>query len=70
MTLPVLVAPYNDSHFLVDYNPQGIFPFFCLIDAQGLVQAHAPLGKQEWAKLKRSWEGVAKIAPWIAQSYR
>ena len=64
VNLSVLVAPRRThSDFLLTYNPRGLTPYFCLIDAQGIVQARDPLGMGEWPKLQREWEGSTTLKP-------
>ncbi len=55
INLPVLIAPSNISDFLWTYNPRGILPYFCLLDAQGNVQARDPLERGAWPRLQREW---------------
>lgn len=38
LDLPILIAPRENNPFFVDYKAMGI-PFYCLVDAQGKVQA-------------------------------
>ena len=63
VTLPILVAPRGKSDFLDDYNPKKMTPGFCLIDAQGNVQALGQIPSPEWSKLKRIWEGATRLSP-------
>jgi peroxiredoxin len=69
MTLPVLVAPRRTSDFQMDYNPRGVYPFFCLIDRQGVVQARDWVSGLEWKKLQRAWEGLTKLSPCSLNSF-
>lgn len=55
INLPVLIAPMNISDFLWTYNPRGILPYFCLLNAQGNVQARDPLERGAWPRLQREW---------------
>lgn len=70
VTLPMLVAPYGKSDFLEDYNPSGLWPGFCLLDDQGIVQAQGSIPSVEWNKLRRTWEGTVKLSPWLFNQYR
>lgn len=63
--LPMLVAPYGKTDFLDDYNQGHVTPSFCLIDAQGLIQAAGRIPSTEWSKLKRTWEGVTTLSPFL-----
>jgi hypothetical protein len=38
-------------------------PSFCLLEAQGHVQATGSIPSTEWSKLKRNWEGITKLSP-------
>lgn len=61
--LPVLVPASASATLIQEYNPRGMFPFFCFVDAQGLVQARDPLGQGQWTALKLAWEGPPEIKP-------
>jgi thiol-disulfide isomerase/thioredoxin len=63
--LPVLVAPPSQSRLGDDYNPNGSTPFFCLVDERGRVEARSLFVESEWAHLRRRWEGVVRLAPWM-----
>jgi len=65
VTLPILVAPRGKSDFLDDYNPGHMTPAFCLLDAQGNVQARGHIPSMEWNKLKRIWEKATMLAPFM-----
>lgn len=68
VSLPVLVAPRGKTDFLDDYNPEHITPSFCLLDAQSHVQMKESIYSSEWNKLKRSWEGVTSLSPFLFRS--
>lgn len=70
VTLPVLVAPHGKSDFWEDYNPSGLFPGFCLLNEQGIVQDRGLIPSVEWRKLKRTWEEVTKLSPLMFNQYR
>ncbi len=70
VTLPVLIAPRGKSDFLEDYNPSRLFPGFCLLDEQGMVQARGPIPSVEWWKLKRNWEGITRPSSLMLNQYR
>lgn len=53
--LPVLVAPRNFNKFARDYNPQGLNPYYCLVNAQGMVESRGRLHMTEWMSLQREW---------------
>lgn len=55
-TLPVLIAPRSDSQLGVRYNPLGFFPYFCLVDGEGVVRARAVLGREPWMAAIQEWE--------------
>jgi peroxiredoxin len=53
-SLPILIAPRTDNPFMTDYKAPGT-PFFCLVNADGNVQATGFLD-DEWEKLTKTWE--------------
>jgi len=55
--LPVLVAPREHNPFFTDYKAMGT-PSYCLIDAQGRVQA-AGMGVSE---LVEKFEALSQVA--------
>lgn len=55
--LRTLVAPRTSTNFLATYNPRGVTPSFCYVDANGVVRARGPIGIGEWPRLKQQWEG-------------
>lgn len=66
VTLPVLVAPRGKTDFLDDYNPRSMTPAFCLLSAQGTVQqATGFIPSPAWSKLKRTWEGISTLSPFM-----
>lgn len=63
ITLPVIFAPRYKSEFVSDYNPDGIYPYYCLIDEKGIVQSRAPLGLGDWPEMQRKWEAMSTPQP-------
>lgn len=59
---PVLVAPRNQSEFLVRYNPRALTPYFCRLDREGKVTARGGLHSAAWAQTVRSWGAVETSA--------
>jgi thiol-disulfide isomerase/thioredoxin len=57
VTIPILVAPYSSTEFLLIYNPRRLTPYYCFIDEQAVVRARDPLGMGQWSKLQQEWEG-------------
>lgn len=55
--LPILMASYKTSDFLLMYNPRGLTPYFCYLDERSVVQARDPVGAGDWSRVKREWEG-------------
>ena len=55
--LPVLVAPISRTDFLARYNPRGLTPYFCHLDADGRVTARGGLRSPYWAAIVKRWEG-------------
>ncbi|QBD77554.1 redoxin domain-containing protein [Ktedonosporobacter rubrisoli] len=63
---PILLDPQYRSGFMWAYNPRGMIPYFCLIDAQGIVQARGLVGtEEEWSRLQREWEGPTALSPFL-----
>lgn len=52
--LRLLVAP---ADFLARYNPRGLTPYFCHLDADGRVTARGALRSPYWAAIVARWEG-------------
>ena len=63
ITLPVIVAPQEESSFMEDYKFAET-PTFCAIDAQGAVQSSGlPFpDKGEWGMLTASWKQAVQSA--------
>lgn len=61
--LPVLVPGHPTATLIQEYNPRGLFPFFCFVDGQGVVQARDALGQGQWTALKLAWEGPPEVKP-------
>jgi len=55
-SLPFLIAPRENNPFLSDYKAKGT-PFYCLVTAQGDVQATGFLD-DEWEALTKTWEAL------------
>jgi AhpC/TSA family len=56
--LPVLVAPLSQFDMIARYNPDGLYPYFCVVDRDRRLAAHGPVGHQEWDALVREWNSV------------
>lgn len=52
--LPVLVAR-DDSPFQENYNPRGMSPYYCHVDAEGIVTAVGGLHSPGWATVAKRW---------------
>lgn len=63
--LPILLAPRGKTDFLDDYNPSHMTPSFCLLNAQGHIQALGHIPSTEWSKLKRTWERATTLPPFM-----
>jgi hypothetical protein len=65
VTLPVLVAPLSQFDMIPKYNPEGLFPFFCVVDGDRRVAALGPVGYEEWDVLVREWSRIedGKMSP-------
>lgn len=70
--LPVLVAPRTMYQFVLTYNPRGLSPYYCLLDAQGRVQSRGPLGMEDWPQLQQGWGGPVnpRVTPRVSSRYR
>jgi hypothetical protein len=55
VTQPILLAPRSQYDMISSYNPDGLTPYFCLVDGQRQVVTHGPFGRAEWETLVRSW---------------
>lgn len=44
-------APLQHHDLFQVYNPRGLLPYFCAVDADGLVLREGPLGMEEWDRL-------------------
>jgi hypothetical protein len=63
---PLLVAPLSQYDMIAHYNPDGLFPYFCLVDEARQVIAHGAVGRPDWEALVRTWrtgDGVRDPAP-------
>lgn len=60
---PILLDPQMRSGFVWAYNPRGMIPYFCLVDAQGIVQARGLFGTGEWSRFQREWESPTALSP-------
>ena len=58
VTLPVLVAPLSQFDMIPKYNPDGLFPFFCVLDEERRLVVHGPVGHREWDTLVQEWNSV------------
>lgn len=70
--LPVLIAPRTMYQFVLTYNPRGLSPYYCLLDAQGKIQSRGPLGMEEWPQLQQAWgEPInGRMMPRVPSRYR
>ncbi len=64
---PILIDLRAHSDFSWAYNPRGIIPYFCLINAQGIVQVRGLLGTGEWSRLQREWESLTALSPFSSR---
>ena len=55
--LRLLVAPGSTTDFLARYNPRGLTPYFCHLDADARVTARGGLRSPYWAAIVKRWEG-------------
>lgn len=59
ITLPVLIAPFEDNPFAHDYKVPGT-PFFCLVNAENKVETVGMFGP-EWEQLTRTWSNLTEV---------
>jgi AhpC/TSA family protein len=55
--LRMLIAPASRSDLLASYNPRGLTPYFCHLDADGRVTARGGLRSPYWAAIVARWQG-------------
>jgi thiol-disulfide isomerase/thioredoxin len=55
----LLIAAGSRSDFLALYNPRGLTPYFCHLDAEGRVTARGGLRSPYWAAIVKRWENGA-----------
>lgn len=58
----LLVAPASRSDFLARYNPRGLTPYFCHLDADGRVTARGGLRSPYWAAIVQRWQAGSNPA--------
>lgn len=56
LTTPVLQASMRTSEVQARFNPRGLTPYFCHIDASGYVTARGGLHTSAWADIARRWD--------------
>ena len=54
--LSVLIAPRFENEFTAVYNPNAVYPYYCFVNKQGIVQSRDLIGKGEWPSLQQMWE--------------
>lgn len=52
----LLIGAGSRSDFLALYNPRGLTPYFCHLDAEGRVTARGGLRSPYWAAIVERWE--------------
>ncbi|WP_329247333.1 redoxin domain-containing protein [Actinoallomurus sp. NBC_01490] len=57
VTLSVLVAPTHATPFVTEYDPQGLFPYFVMVDGDDTVRARGIVGYEDWRTLANGWPG-------------
>jgi len=60
--LRLLVAPVSRSDLLTRYNPRGLTPYFCHLDADGRVTARGGLRSPYWAAIVQRWQAGSNPA--------
>lgn len=59
VTLPVLIAPFEENPFAQDYKVPGT-PFFCLVNAENKVETVGMFGT-EWEQLTHAWSNPTGV---------
>ncbi|WP_236602069.1 hypothetical protein [Ktedonobacter sp. SOSP1-52] len=59
ITMPILVAPRLSTSLVMTYNPRGLTPYYCLLDAKGIVQSRGPVGMGDWPTLEHEWQSTS-----------
>jgi thiol-disulfide isomerase/thioredoxin len=52
---PVLAAPPSQTRMITDYDPLGLFPYFCCVDEEGRVRGRGAVRGPEWNALVSHW---------------
>lgn len=60
VTMPILAAPPSRSTMILDYNPPGLLPYFCLVDELGPVAERGTAGG-EWYRMVETWRSVCAV---------
>lgn len=62
LTVPVLLAAGLTSDLQMRYNPHAVSPYFCLLDAEGVVTARGVVNSAPWVDAVRVWDSAARRA--------
>jgi len=54
---PIVVAPIRESNFVSTYNGPSFFPYYCFVNADGIVAVRGIIGKEPWIALTEMWAG-------------
>lgn len=54
--IPVLYSPPQISTLTDAYNPTHVYPFYCIVDEQGIVVSTDILGGGDWSQRVKNWE--------------
>jgi thiol-disulfide isomerase/thioredoxin len=61
VTVPVLTAPPSRTTMVVDFNPPGFMPYFCLVGTDGTVAGRGVIGGSDWQAQLESWQTPAAV---------
>lgn len=67
--LPIILAPRVANNFTILYNPNSIYPYYCLLNSDGTVRSRAPLGQGDWPRLQQEWGYAVQPRPSIVKRY-
>lgn len=56
ITLPILLSPPESSSLASQYNPDRVTPFYCFINAYGIVVSSSIVGGSTWNDLQQKWQ--------------
>ena len=61
LNTPVISASLRESKMVQTYDGPGFFPYYCFVDAAGIVRGRGLLGSEEWMALTEAWAGRGEL---------